>query len=405
MANAAAANDTQDRLPVFYAEKENDTISAEDWVNRAVALQQAAAWPPVKAVNECRLALRGMASEWYMSLQLDQAHLYTNFEQFIEAFKKFTEVAEKPEDLIAQTADLKQKPNERVTIFYVRCRRVVMRHLQAATMDAIPDELKREELDNAVEGTRQRIEDLQTATFKQAFFHVLLTWFLAGLKPEIRGRLLDKRCLNHTEAHEEAVAIEMAIESQKGVVNKPPAVFAVQQSNAAGQQTNDGAVEVDYVQRGGRRGRQQRGGRGQSRGHRGGRGQNHNQANGTSDANKKGPVPYQKGQRIPADVCAYCRKRGHWQKECHKRRRENGRLIRIFAVNASEDQFGDPPADKMEQRQEEARANLVSAEAVGSYLNRGPPPGYPFPDAQVQAQQAMMPFGFQNPWQPGQPEN
>ena len=49
---------------------------AEDWLNRAMALQQSANWPPVKAVNECRLALRGMASEWYMGLALDQAECY-----------------------------------------------------------------------------------------------------------------------------------------------------------------------------------------------------------------------------------------------------------------------------------------------------------------------------------------
>ena len=71
----ANANDFAGRLPYFYAEKEHDTITAEDWLNRAMALQQSANWPPVKAVNECRLALRGIALEWYMGLAFDQAVL------------------------------------------------------------------------------------------------------------------------------------------------------------------------------------------------------------------------------------------------------------------------------------------------------------------------------------------
>ena len=81
---------------------------AEDCLNRAMALQQSANWLPVKAVNECRLALRGMASEWYMGFVLDQAECYENFYLFITAFKKFTEITDKQEDLIAQTAELKK---------------------------------------------------------------------------------------------------------------------------------------------------------------------------------------------------------------------------------------------------------------------------------------------------------
>ena len=106
---------------------------AEDCLNRAMALQQSANWLPVKAVNECRLALRGMASEWYMGFVLAQAECYKNFYLFIAAFKKFTEITDKQEDLIAQTAELKKKANEKVTIFYVRCRRAIMKHLQAAS--------------------------------------------------------------------------------------------------------------------------------------------------------------------------------------------------------------------------------------------------------------------------------
>ena len=330
----ANANDSADRLPYFYAEKDQDTITAEDWLNRAMALQQSANWPPVKAVNECRLALRGMASEWYMGLALDQAECYENFNLFIAAFKKFTEITDKPEDLIAQTAELKQKANEKVTIFYVRCRRAIMKHLQAASMNPLPANLQDDALEEFRPGIREQIQQLQQNTHKQAFFHVLLTWFLAGLRPEIRGRVLDKRCQTHEEAHDEAVSIEMALESQKGVIQKTPAVFEIhQQTHSTAPPEN--TAQALYVQQGRNRGR----GRGNSRG-RGGRGHSgpaprgRRQSAGIAPANTnpRGPVPYQNGQRIAADTCAYCRKKGHWQKECRKRLNESGRLIKIFAV-------------------------------------------------------------------------
>ena len=78
-----------------------------------MALQQSANWLPVKAVNECRLALRGMASEWYMGVVLAQEECYENFYLFIAAFKKFTEITDKQEDLIAHTAELKKRLTRR----------------------------------------------------------------------------------------------------------------------------------------------------------------------------------------------------------------------------------------------------------------------------------------------------
>ena len=359
---------------MYYHERERDVVTAEDWVDRATAMQQSANWPPVKAVNECRLSLRGTAAEWYLSLELDQAECYTNFERFIQAFKQFTDIAQKPEDLIAQTSDLKQKTDERVSVFYVRCRRVVMRHVQTASMDPIPAALSDQALEDFRPGIRAEIAQLQERAFKGAFFHMLLTWFLAGLKPEIRGRLLDKRCLNHTDAYEEALSIEMALESQKGVINKPAAVFSVGNTAAP-------ANEVDAVGRG--RGR----GRGRSHSQQSAPGSN-NDHNAGDDKKKKGPAPYKHGQRIPTNVCAYCRKKGHWQKECHKRRKEGGKLIKIFAINENEDQFGDPPApdeSPLNEKQAENAANVVS------YQPRGPPPGYPFPDPQMQAHQMLYP--------------
>ena len=384
----AGAGESQDRLPVYYHEKDKDVVTAADWVDRATAMQQSANWPPVKAVNECRLSLRGTAAEWYLSLELDQAQCYTDFGLFIQAFKQFTDIAQKPEDLIAQTSDLKQKPEEKVSVFYVRCRRVVMRHVQAASMEAIPANLSDQALEDFRPGIRDEIAQLQVRAFKGAFFHMLLTWFLAGLRPEIRGRLLDKRCLNHTDAYEEALSIEMALESQKGVINKPPAVFAV---NANGSSQG----EVDAVQQGGR-------GRGRGRG-RGGRQQqspapgNNPDTNPQDDKRKKGPAPYKHGQRIATNVCAYCRKKGHWQKECHKRRREGGKLIKIFAVNESEDQFGDPPPMEDNSGKNDKPSDHMAANFV-SYQPRGPPPGYPFPDPHLQAQQMLYPPAHTGAW-------
>ena len=74
-----ANNDTSDRLPIFWNDKDKDTLTPEDWANRAITQQQSMYLPNRKAVNECRLALQGLALEWYSSLGLKKAHLYQNF--------------------------------------------------------------------------------------------------------------------------------------------------------------------------------------------------------------------------------------------------------------------------------------------------------------------------------------
>ena len=96
-------------------------------------------------------------------------------------------------------------------------------------MNPLSASLQDDALEEFWPGICEQIQQLQQDTHKQAFFHVLLTWFLAGLKPEIQGRVLDKRCQTHDEAHDEALSIEMALESQKGVIQKTPAVFEIQQ--------------------------------------------------------------------------------------------------------------------------------------------------------------------------------
>ena len=58
-----ANNDTSDRLPIFWNDKDKDTLTPEDWAKWAIAQQQSMNLPNRKAVNECRLALQGLALE------------------------------------------------------------------------------------------------------------------------------------------------------------------------------------------------------------------------------------------------------------------------------------------------------------------------------------------------------
>ena len=92
----------------------------------------------------------------------------------------------------------------------------------------------------------------------------------------------------------------------------------------------------------------------------------------------RGPVPYQNGQHIAADKWAYCRKKGHWQNECCKRLNESGCLIKIFAVNQHEDQFGDPCQEQAKYAHN-TQLNIAPPTFYDVHTPRGPPPGYPFP--------------------------
>ena len=171
----------------------------------------------------------------------------------------------------------------------------------------------------------------------------------------------------------------MALESQKGVIQKTPAVFEIQQQSPS-TSTLEGTAQTMYVQQAGRNR-----GRGNSRS-RGGRGQSgpahrwrcQSAAIAPANTNPRGPVPYQNGQHIAADKWAYCRKKGHWQNECCKRLNESGCLIKIFAVNQHEDQFGDPCQEQAKYAHN-TQLNIAPPTFYDVHTPRGPPPGYPFP--------------------------
>lgn len=334
-------SETADRLPTFFGDKAKDTLSAEDWASRAIALQQSAAWSNEKAVNECRLALRGRAAVWYAGLKYCRSHLFSDFLEFISAFRRDHDVQQKPEDLLLEFAELKQQPNERVTEFYNRCVYLVMRRLDIIPRIQLPASLTNNQGVVMIPNFLEELRNFREECY-QAFSDVtLLHYFLGGLKPEIRGRLLEKCCQSHDEAKHQANLIQQAMESQANKTIHAPQVF--QAADGHGGSVN---ATSNNQGNGNNRGKGKKKGKGKGKGNNGnGNGNNAGSKSNSGPSSNPGPHPFQAGQRISRDTCAYCQKKNHWQKACAKRIADGQPMVKVFAISAFSDEYGEPPKE------------------------------------------------------------
>ena len=308
-------NTDQHRLPFFSDEPEKDRVSAEDWVARLLAAKAAGGWDDETTIGNARLVLVSHAANWYKALAYTKPEAYTNLLIFAKEFRNAFDNKEKPEDLNRLLMELKQKPEESVERFKNRC--VVAMMKQEDKLPPLPP--LPAEFQAADQGVRNLAETIQNTARRQVMDDNLFHYFLGGLRPRIREKVMDKRARTFPEAVEEALASETALNSGNGKIEKTLPVIAVSNEHQVAEipQSAPFGMNRHREQFGNRNMRGSRR-RGNFRGR--GRGGNSPRSGNTRRILRK-------------EQCAYCEKEGHWQGECRKRIRENGKLKKVHAVD------------------------------------------------------------------------
>ena len=326
-------NTDQHKLPLF-SDTSKDQVTAEDFCERVKAAALAGQWDNKSTIGNVRLVLINHAAEWFKALEYTRPEALDDLELFLKEFRKSFDKKEKPEDINRLLKGLQQKADEPVERFKNRCIVTLMKQESKLPHLADPDDIQ----DPAI---RQQVKIAQKAARRQVLDNNLFHYFLGGLRPRIREKVLDKRVRTFDEAVDEALASETALDSGNNVVEKELPVLEMKQLQPKEGQTS--YEQVDAFQAG-RRGRgQYRGRRGQNgpargqRGPRGGRGGPRPPWQRNNEAARTGKV-------IPTDQCAYCGVKGHWQRECRKRQSEGGQMKKVNYLEESLDRGQDRTA-------------------------------------------------------------
>ena len=308
-------------LPLYYAQKEKDTCTAELFIQRFEVAAQIARWiGPVGAADRyertCRefyLLLRGNALQWWASLDncldFDKTNWPIVRERFLESYaRQYT-----PTSACTGLTEMKQKPGETVQDYFVRCNVIYdrIKEIKPIELDnwrgAVPAGMNNDHLSR---GKQQGVKEMGLF-----FLHLL---FVVGLREDIRMKTIEAGDNNLEQARLTAKAKELLL-NDKRQVNK---VFAVNQrdsdqsdddEDSYGSEVEDTLGQINVLRR------------------------------------QQGKKPYRIGKRFNFKniQCHYCKKKGHFQKICRKRQKDGAPMVKrvneIINVEDSEEEEAEEP--------------------------------------------------------------
>ena len=294
-------------IPLFYANKTKDTISAQQLIDRIETAAKVAKWDDARKVDEFYLCLRSDAISWWNTLEniLDFKRSWDNIkDEFLEAYD--TKYSAKT--LCVCLQDLKQLGGETVQAYYNRVSDAFRNAFRV-----LPEKLKTAECEDGHDGSlKEGVQKMK--------LHIMVTIFLGGLKEDIRTPTLDAEPETLAEAVAEARKQEVLVRDRRMSHNRGVVVASVTADDAGDDnegQTDNEIIEVteeeanqmlavDAIVR-------RRGGRPLPafRIRRDGARPNFPQSN-TANMGNNGHLHV---------LCYFCNKRGHVQRDCRAKKR------------------------------------------------------------------------------------
>jgi Retrotransposon gag protein/Zinc knuckle len=304
-------------LPLFYGSKDKDTVDPQDFLDRFETASEIAQWVPAPAAGQpaneaqkCQqfyLLLRGKALHWWRSLDdvpnLDKASWQQLKPHFISHYiPRYT-----ARTACMSFADLTQHHGELVADYALRvsqaycllkdCRPPGLFDV-AQAIPVIPG------LDAAgLQAANPLVEAYGAACKLEGIsdmgIYVQQSIFTAGLSEEIRIKTMDARPATLVEAKNQAMSFETVIRDKRGSKPLISAIEKTAQADSDNEADNDEEDEelLDQVNAI----RRQRG---------------------------KKPIRFAQSSRPKVTVtCRYCKKTGHFQRECFKRKKDNGAMV------------------------------------------------------------------------------
>jgi len=340
-------------LPLFYGDKSKDTIDPEDFITRFQSASDIAGWvvvppaggPPNEHIKceQFLSLLRGKAIEWRHSVEINADYILDNWAYLRDKFLTHYSPRYTARTACMSFAELQQTNDESVGDFYLRVTKAyrllkkqrpnavaVVRYDPAPFAAAAPiaDINAQRVLDIAI-GKDEGLEDMGR--------YMVQAMFLAGLKEEVRIKTMETRPNTHQEAYQTALNIECILKDKRGSKSLISSIAKDGQDEQ--EEELDIDEDEDYLL---------------------------GQINAIRTKRGQRPARFApKGNRSKiAIICRYCKATGHFQRDCFKRKKENGKMVdsqgKPFKVSQIEDEDQTENAQPQSEEDEQAVQSIRS---------------------------------------------
>ena len=295
------------KFPLWSGDKSKDQFTAEQWIRRIEAVAQDGAWQPARTMTHVLASLRGKALTWFESLA--RCNIDTNdFDAFKAAFLEAYSEVRTARTATFELMDLSQRPGEPVNEYHPRLIKILdtIEHFFPENFLRLaapwPNEFTNLGGFAAVaDAVKNRLQQrLLRQGAKQGLNSVGLLLFMAGLRPQLRDELMKDPPANLYAAFQKAQQLDrLYTEPAK------KKVAAIEATEGDDEEDVDRMVEALETKLEALKTRRAQ--------------------FGSSKFGRSGPSS---GNRNFKNLkCHYCDKKGHLQKNCFKRQRDNAPMV------------------------------------------------------------------------------
>ena len=341
-------------LPLFYGDKSKDTIDPEDFITRFQSASDIAGWvvvppaggPPNEHIKceQFLSLLRGKAIQWRHAIELNADYILDDWAYLRDKFLTHYSPRYTARTACMSFAELQQSNDESVGDFYLRVTKAYrLLKKQRPPMVAVvrynpgpfaadvplPDINAARPIDIA-RGKDEGLEDMGR--------YMVQAMFLAGLKEEVRIKTMETRPNTHQEAYQTALNIECILKDKRG---SKPIVSSIAKASQEDEEEEELDIDDDEECLLG-------------------------QINAIRAKRGQRPARFApKGNRSKlAIVCRYCKVTGHFQRDCFKRKKENGKMVdsqgKPFKVSQVEDE------DQTENQSQPSEEDELAVQSIRS---------------------------------------
>jgi hypothetical protein len=303
-------------LPLYYGNKDRETCTALYLAKRLENAAVIGNWNDQRKCQEFYATLRDKALKWWDNLGTHGIDIQ-NWDQVKEAFLRVYEPRYSAKVTCTNLSDLTQKPNEGVHDFYLRvvdsCRKLFLSR---------PDNLKAVRMALPVGLTDANARRIKLEGLEDDEMYIKHQIFIGGLREEFRSKVIEANKANLGESVYFAVDLETVLNEKKmkiGVATISEEFLTEEERNA-----------VNAI-----------------------RHKNFGNKN-----NKRTPP-----KATGSTICRYCKKNGHFQKDCRSRIRDKAPMVDAQGkayrkVNAVTE--GDVKEEKEEWEPEDSEGKIGS---------------------------------------------
>ena len=340
-------------LPLFYGNKEKDVIDPHDFLDRFETAAQIANWVPVPAQGQAPNTAR-KCQEFYMLLRHDAVSWWVGLEDMPDCDRTVWDnvkrefVTTYAPRYTARTAcmslgDLVQKHGESVAAFYLRVSKAyrLLKRTRPDAMFQVVAPLPNLDVDLAPRNAAatQYATDVILEGIDKMGRYMMQQIFTAGLLEDIRIKTMEAENVDSwATAYRKALSVETILKDKRG---SKPLVSAIRDTDE-NREEEDPEIEEDEEEL-------------------------LADINAIRRTRGKKPIRFaprnSKGsfhKKTASITCRYCKKNGHFQRKCMKRKRENGAMVDQFGKPFKIAQVEDEEEETYEEDQEEEDQQVAS---------------------------------------------